>query len=320
MQKNADGKKLIGILVADIHLSVNPPLWRSAEPDWFAAMDRPLSTIRHLQQENDCYVFCAGDLFDLWYGADGKRAAELVNFAMKKIPKKFVSIPGQHDMPLHNYKDIEKSVYWTLVQAGSILNVPPKEPIYLSDINTEVYAFPYGTKVVPLNLDKHDEDRNHIALIHEYLWKGQARFEGAPASALLTPMKACQYNGYDLVVVGDNHIGFMAHRSSTTYTTIFNCGSLIRRKLDERYYRPQIGLLYEDGSVKPYDLSTGKDKYIEVQSKKAREVLFNMKGFIEELERLGRTDLDFRDAVKQFLKKEKVKRSIRNIILEAMET
>ena len=54
-------------------------------------------------------------------------------------------------------------------------------------------------------------------------------------------------------------------------------------------------------------LSTGvKDKSLDMQS------------FIAELEKLGDCDLDFSEAMKQYLKTNKIKKSIRNIIMRAM--
>ena len=34
--------QVLAILCSDLHLQMKPPVARSAEPDWFAAMRRPL--------------------------------------------------------------------------------------------------------------------------------------------------------------------------------------------------------------------------------------------------------------------------------------
>ena len=73
--------RVIAILCADVHLSLNPPVWRSNEPDWFAAMKRPLDEIKELQKKNhDCPVFCAGDIFHKW-----DSPAELINWAIDNL-------------------------------------------------------------------------------------------------------------------------------------------------------------------------------------------------------------------------------------------
>ncbi len=102
------------------------------------------------------------------------------------------------------------------------------------------------------------------------------------------------------------------------YMIIFNCGSLMRRKSDEINYKPQIGLLFDSGRIQPYHLNTSKDKHLDTQSTAAIETTLDMKTFIQELEKLDDTDLDFRDAMKEYLRKNKIKEPICNIILKAM--
>ena len=59
-------EKVIAILTADIHLSHKPPVWRSNEPDWYAAMRRPLYELQDLQQKYECPILAAGDMCNKW--------------------------------------------------------------------------------------------------------------------------------------------------------------------------------------------------------------------------------------------------------------
>ena len=112
--------KIVAIVCADIHLSSKAPVWRSNEPDWFAAMLKPLKQLVQLQAELECPVLIAGDIFDRW-----NASPELINFAMKYLPiVDTYAIPGQHDLPLHNYEDMEKSAYGVLKRAGTIDDFP----------------------------------------------------------------------------------------------------------------------------------------------------------------------------------------------------
>ncbi len=99
---------------------------------------------------------------------------------------------------------------------------------------------------------------------------------------------------------------------------ILNCGTLMRRKSDEIDYKPQVGLLSPSGKVVPHYLDISKDKYLDTQSPIDTKVSLDMKTFIQELEKLDATDLDFQDVMKHYLKKNKVKETICNIILKAM--
>src|SRR4030042_1550393 len=93
--------KVIALFCSDLHLSLTPPVFRSNEPDWLTAQQRPLDELRALQSKHQCPIFCAGDLFDKWYGGPKEHACELVNWAIKHMPYMHC-IPGQHDLPEHD--------------------------------------------------------------------------------------------------------------------------------------------------------------------------------------------------------------------------
>jgi len=299
------GKDVIAIFCADIHLSLNPPIWRSVEPDWFAAMKRPLDEIKKLQKEFDCPVISAGDIFDRW-----NSPPELINFAYDNLPQMY-SIPGQHDLPLHRYEDIRKSAYWTLVQADRIIDLS-KDLINVSDSGITLYGFPYGKKITPIF---HQSKMLQIAVVHEYRCIEGKAYIKAPGEFYLR-MNEKNLIGYDVIVFGDNHKGFKV--PVNTHSTIFNCGTLMKRKSDELDYQPQVGLLLKSGKVEPYYLDTSEDRYLEVQNITDTKTIFDMRAFIKELEKLGDTDLDFQDAMKRYLKRNKIKNGVCDIIRKAM--
>ena len=304
-------KKVIAIFCADLHLSLNPPIWRSPEPDWFAAMKRPLDEIKEIQENHNCPILCAGDIFDRW-----NSPPELTNWVGEYLPENMYAIPGQHDLPLHNYDDIKRSAYWNLVQQGKIENLWPNDLFNISSSKLTLYGFPYGKDI---QVNKNETAFTQIALVHEYCWIDGHAYPNAPKENYLTRKNSdfigTKLKGYDIVIFGDNHKGFQTNIGSTD---IFNCGTLMRRKSDEIDYKPQIGLLYSDGSVEPYYLDTSQDKYLDVVSVEDSMEDLNMKSFIEELEKLGDTDLDFTEAIKYYLQKNKISKSIQNIIIKAM--
>ena len=318
--RKSNKENIIAIFCADLHLSLKPPIWRSAEPDWFEAMLRPLVELRTLATLHNCPIVYAGDIFDLWYGAIGKGASELINFAMEHLPKGF-AIPGQHDLPLHNYSDIKKSAYWTLEKAKVIHDIKPftHKTFGIEKENFVLYGYPYGNELLPL-IRKND-NKIHIAVIHEYKWIDGHSYLTAPNEQRLGRKKAKftngKWNGYDIVVYGDNHKGFM-YQFPNCKTQFFNCGSFMRRHSDEIDYKPQVGLLTDRGEIKPWRLDTSKDKHISgVHIPKEAEL--DMTAFIQGLEELGDTALDFGEAVKRFFEKNNTSKKVIDIILEAME-
>jgi DNA repair exonuclease SbcCD nuclease subunit len=281
-------------------------------------MKKPLDELRDLRAANEhCPILCAGDIFHRW-----NSSPELINFAIDNMPGGVFCIPGQHDLPLHNYKDIEKSAYKTLAlsRATHDRNTSQELIHFYDEHNTIVVDFfPFGFKIKPLK--ERESNAIHVAVVHEYKWIAGHNYTSAPTENLLRlkskNIKNNRHFGYDVIVYGDNHKGFLTQIGKTT---IFNCGSLMRRNSDQAKYQTQVGLLYSDGSVEPHYLKMRNEKHILAISKNAHEDSLNMKEFIEELEKLGDTDLDFNDAMNNYLKKNKIKMPIANIILKAMNS
>jgi DNA repair exonuclease SbcCD nuclease subunit len=317
MNKN-NKRKVVAICTSDWHLSHKPPVWRSNEPDWYAAMQRPLDEINNLVKKYKCKVFCAGDIFDKW-----NSPPELINWTMQHIPPDVYSIPGQHDIPNHNIREMKKSAYRTLCMGREIIcNLHPETydtfPFMIDDANVEIWAWPFGKQLKSIPVD----NTFAIALVHDYAWIPGFSYPNAPKEKHLF-MKSQhlingKYYGYDVIVYGDNHKSFQTQIGKTT---IFNCGTLMRRKSDEENYKPQVGLLYSDGSVEPHYLDISRDKHLAAEEAKPREQMeeLDMDELADELRKLGSSALDFSDAVKQYCVSKGVKEPVQDIILKAME-
>jgi hypothetical protein len=64
-------------------------------------------------------IVYVGDIWDHY-----RQPPEAINWAIRELPKGY-AIPGQHDLRHHNYEDIKKTAYWTLMEAGVILDMRP---------------------------------------------------------------------------------------------------------------------------------------------------------------------------------------------------
>ena len=297
-------KDIIAIFCSDLHLSIKPPLWRSNEPDWFAAMERPLKELVNLQKKYECPVYCAGDIFDKW-----NSPPELINFALDCLPN-MIAVPGQHDLPNHNQKEIEKSAFWTLVKAKKITYI--QKPCFVSSkLHFNIIPFPYGKPITPI---KRSREAITIAIAHQYVWTNNYSYESAPIDLHIQHLKK-QLTGYDLVIFGDNHKGFLTRLGKTI---IFNCGGFMRRKSDEVNYTPMVGLLSIKDGIIPRTLDTSLDKYLEIQKGKIETESLYMEDFFKELEKLGDTPLDFTETMKQYLNKKHVNKKVQLIITQAM--
>lgn len=305
MPRLRSGNPVIAIEISDIHLSDKAPVARSGEPDWYKAMARPLKEVSKLARKYSCPVVCAGDIFHKW-----DSSAALINFALHYLPDGMLSIPGQHDLPLHNYTDIKKSAYWTLVKSGKIRNL--QHGIVTAIDNLRLYAFPWGFPITKCPDPPHTFGLN-VAVIHHYVWIDGRGFPGAPEDSKLSNLKR-QLKGYDHALFGDNHLSF---RSGP----VFNPGSLMRRASDQSEHRPVVGLLRADGTLERHYSDTRKDVLHETVPTVVPQAVEGLclSKFVRGLQALGGESLCFEQAVRVAFKTFKVSKSIKRLILQAME-
>jgi len=304
----------LAILIADLHLCHTPPSARSVESDWYGVMGRTLDELRELV---DYYgkppVICAGDIFDKW-----NSSPQLINFAINYLPRMY-AIPGQHDLPLHNYDDLEKSAYQTLVEAGKIVNLPPGEPCTLNSTEgpskrgLAIVGFPYGFEIKKFTGDA--DGALKVAVIHSYIWARACSYPGAPKEQRVGGYKK-QLNGYDVAVFGDNHHCF---ESKAGGCLVWNCGTLMRRKMDEKHLTPSVGVLYEDGSVEVKLISTSSEDKFADPIEDLPETSIEMREFLQELSSLEKDSWDFAEAVKRYMEGNRLGSDTKKVLLEALE-
>ena len=295
--------QVIALAVADIHLRHSCPPARAAEPDWYIAMLRPIEQLRALVAEYKCPVICAGDIFDRW-----DSPPELINFAMEYLPK-MTAIPGQHDLPNHEYDSKYRSAYRTLELSNILWGSSVSRCAFSGVV---VHKFPWGKPVEPM---KGVQSNIRVALIHSLIWKKGHTYPDAPETSNIKAWMD-RLDGYNIAVFGDNHDGFIDTSNSCQ---ILNCGCLIRAKSNERDYRPSVGLIYDDGSITRKHLDTSEDKWIDHEPKKVDSEVAELKDFLQELHSLGVSKLDFRTAVECYLETNKVRKSVRKILIDSME-
>lgn len=295
---------VIAIACSDIHLSHKPPIARSAEPDWYEAMKRPLVQLQELSEKYNAPVIIAGDIFDKW-----NPPPELINFALEWLPENVYAIPGQHDLPFHSYSDIKKSGYWTLVQSGRISNLPHDRNYSIK--SCVLYGSPWECAIQQVPLE--DQDEINIAVVHAYIWKDGFSYPDAPKHSSLKSWSK-QLLQFDCCIFGDNHKGFNGSNG------VFNCGTLVRRKADEIGYEPQVGLITSNSEILTRPLDCFHDKFIDIDKALTMvEKGLELTDFIEELSALGGTALSFIDAVKEFVDKHDVAPAARELVYKMLE-
>jgi hypothetical protein len=301
----------IAVLCSDLHLTLALPACR-ADKDWMAVQAHYLNQlwISDEREGKDEYlpVICAGDIFDRW-----NPPPELINFALQHLPDGMLCVPGQHDLPNHRIEDMYRSGYGVLKQAGRIVDLTHSiqrqgwvRPVIL-------HGFGWGEDIQPVPRDK--DGCLYVAVIHKYIWTIGHSYPGAPEEAHLAQLMP-KLKGYDVAVIGDNHKGFS--KKLKTGTFVFNCGGFIRRKSDELKYEPQVGILYDDGSVAAIKLNTSIDRF-RTPEEMAEVFEVDMDGFVDQLEKLGEHGMDFRETVYHSLDGMDIPEPVKDLVRKALE-
>lgn len=266
-------------------------------------MRRQLSELDTLAAHCKCSIIYAGDIFDKW-----NAPPELINFALGHLSLGY-AVPGQHDLPLHNPNDIEKSAYWTLVTTDTIINLREGRTRNINGLC--LTGFPWGASLTPM--ENPHPDSFHLAVVHKYCWVPKHNPAQIPGDKHIAYSFVKKLKGFDAIVTGDNHSGFITNNGK-----LINCGTFFRRRIDERNYRPMVGLLLASGKIVPYYMDVCQDKFIE-QAEKLEELQYSgFSEFVTELERLESDGLDFVDALTRAMKMT-VSKEGRKLILEALE-
>lgn len=301
---------IVAILVADLHLSHKAPIWRSAEPNWYAAMARPLTEIRGLSERHGCSVICAGDIFDKW-----NVPPELINFALGNLPDKMICIPGQHDLPNHVMNDIGKSAYWTLVESKKILHVAGR---IKDDGPLRIKGHCYGESLTKNQWSR--DDMLGVAVLHEYKWlnKNNAYMTALPSAQFRERLKESRIKEWDVIVYGDNHIPWNVRKGDTR---VWNCGAIMRRHRDDTFI-PRVGLLHSNGMIHSHPLDISHDKYIrdsELPSTGSKAPDVDIQTIIQSLESLGESAFDLHRSIKEYLQQNKVSQGTKEALTDIME-
>lgn len=296
-------KTVLAIVCGDIHLSQTKPAYRSLEKDWYAVMAGYLDQLKTLAKNHNCAVLCAGDVFHTWYSPP-----ELINFAIENLPTMY-SIRGNHDLPDHRNEDVRRSAYWTLVEAGKLIDLT--QPKYFNGGKFGVHPFSYGIPIVP-NPDPRP-GRVDLALAHSYIW-----MEGFGHSEAAETDREYHYQrklaGYTLAAFGDNHHGFLVQGKPS----ILNCGTFLIRRSDESDCKPQVGIVYSDGTFGIHYLDTSKDVYID-SLYSPREKTTEMDRFHCDLTGVLKHDsIDVEDRIRRALEAVNPNERVCGIVLESI--
>lgn len=269
-------------------------------------LEADLSLISNAVQELDVPVLIPGDIFDRW-----NAPPEAVNLAIRCLPKGCYAIPGQHDLPYHRYEDRKRSAYWTLVEAGTLIDLEGVRTVYRSpdgerSLSTplHLHPFPWG-KEVEANEWKPDGGI-HIALVHAYLWSSDAdRHPQADVKdQALSKWQGRCWDGYHVCLYGDNHVTWVERfrgRGGPERLTVVNHGSLSNRTIDQKGRTRYASVILSDGSVKMVGFADN-GHWLDGPSVPTTEREADFSQVVEEVRGMGDHGIDFLQEVRHALR------------------
>jgi len=274
------------ILVGDLHLRADTPICRT--DDFMLTQINKLEWLWALQDEHECGVIQAGDVFHHW-----KRGFDCLYTAIKNLPQPMWLIPGNHDLPNHDISQIAKTPLMILQELG--INII-KEPTLVDRLQ----FLPFGTK--PVN--KYPVD---LLVVHEFNYP---KASGLPYVGCVEQTSEGLLKKYPFahtILSGDNHTPFVIEGRGGR--TVINPGSFTRQTAKETH-EPCVFLWRRNGEYEkvmvPHDKDAVTRDHIVVKEKSDEQI----RKFVEALKQnqlaTCRTELNFERALRGIMKENEI--------------
>lgn len=285
--------KVNAIFCADFHLRETTPVCRI--DNFWEAQWKKVDFISNLQKQYSCPVIHSGDLFEHW-----KPSPLLLTMAMIHLPRNFMTIYGNHDLPQHSIELAEKCGVYTLWNSGHVKilhethwGFEPKE----------------GTLLFPLLQEK------HLCVWHVLTWKGRLPWPGAVITSAHELLE--KYPQFDLILTGHNHKTFV---EEVDERLLVNPGSLTRHDADQEDHKPCIFLWQASTNeveqvFLPIEQNVISREHIEHKEEHDKRI----SAFIERLNKSELQGFDFKKNLETFERTNKVRQSVMNIVWKAVE-
>lgn len=291
-------KKVHAILTSDWHLREDVPMCRT-DDFWQAQWDKVIQ-VADLQEQFDCPVIHAGDLFHHW-----KPSPFLLSACINMMPDEFHTVYGQHDLPQHNHELIAKSGLHTLNTAGIVHVYEEGGHWGLNEPGTE-YISPVLKK------------SRKVGVWHKFVWDGKnLPWPDCKESTIEDIFELLEDKEYDLIVTGDHHKPFTASRDGCL---LVNPGCLTRQAADYEDHRPRV-YLYDamNNQVESHylDITEGvvSREHIELEGIRDKRI----EAFVNRLGKEWEVAASFDENLRRFLSTNRVRKAVQELVYKAIE-
>ncbi len=305
------------ILTADLHLTDKTPTART--DDYIEAQKSKLWFLSDLSRKNNnCPIICSGDIFDSW-----RASPWLCGFAYSNIPGPFITIPGNHDLPMHNLLYYDKSGLSLIEEVRGDIIVLKNSGIDFKGL--QIIGVPAGEleSFDPNNVEIISDGvpvQRRVLLLHELIWEErgwlEARIGGETGKELLDRLGAL----FDLIVSGDNHQSFI-YNIEAGRSLLVNPGSMMRIHADQEDFKPKCYLYYaSDNSTKEvrFPIQRGVISTEHIEKRKERDE--RISAYIERMNQHWEIGLSFRNNLESFFNENQTPKKVRDVIWAHLET
>jgi len=289
MKRTKVNKTADAILTGDFHLREDIPVCRTEE--FQQAQWNKIDFISQLQELHECPVLHSGDLFHHW-----KPSPWLLTKTMEHLPKRFLTIYGNHDLPQHNLELQEKCGIYNLWKAHKLEILPGTH---------------WGTPVKAESIRIKDRS---ILIFHIMTYQGKKSWPGCtdtPGAGLLR-----KYPQFDLILTGHNHKPFVEEHKGKR---LVNPGNPTRQTSDQAEHHPRVYLYYaDDNTVEPVYLPITEGVVTREHIEKNEQRDERIQAFISKLNDDYETSLSFENNLEQFFAANQIRQSVKDIIYQSL--
>ena len=290
------------LATGDLHLTDKKPENRT--DDYKSSVLKKLDFIFQTAINEKCKLIVQpGDFFD-----SPAPSYSLFSEIAKRIraihPIWIASIWGQHDLRYRRKENAALKALSIICSDNFLLEF---NGIFQNELR--IYSAGWGEEIPKLNNRFCSILIIHRTIVNDKLWAGQTEY--------VQGFDFVKANKFPLIVSGDNHQSFIIDLKSKR---LFNCGSLLRSKIDQINHKPFIIIF--DTETRQYEqimipIEPAEKIFALEKTSKEKELNENLMAFISGLSEHKEVGLKFEDNLNFYMNENNVKQEIRELINEA---
>jgi DNA repair exonuclease SbcCD nuclease subunit len=270
------------IITADWHLRFTRPVCRN-DKNWIDTQKKALRQIEDYAYRNKADVMVVGDIFHTSMDTNFECIRMVQDMAIRLSERDLglFILCGNHDLPYHSSKNIDKSAVGVLLNSNNIFPI-------------ESYSFDFSAK----NFDEKNEDKEFV-FIHTLAFKDKKSMPPMIIGGTTADELKKRYPNAKWIFLGDNHHSWQRDINGTH---ILNPGCIIRQVSDMKDY--ECGVFYVDTDIDRIsflpitdDVELVDTSYIEERDERIEEI----ERFTERLKKNEDLTFDFEDNIRKAL-------------------